>query len=245
MPDLPGRGHPELTRADGERRRGAVVDTGAVTATRTKVEDPRTIDLTPLPEVTEIVAVGVLHASRQHRAALVALVDEASDLELMVEGDASGDPVAELARTMPDVAVIDADALGVEGVAAIVERLPAIAIVAVSDDDGPELGPIVLAGATSTATTSASAASGGSIGLDVVIHEAFSRRAVLTKGAAAGVWSEVDAAGIDLPTEEHDLLLDLAAGRTLGDLAGSANVSITSLASLLASALARIRAARR
>jgi len=219
-----------------------------VTATRTKVEDPRTIDLTPLPEVTEIVAVGVLHSSRQHRAALVALVNEASDLELMTEGDASGDPVAELARTMPDVAVVDADALGAEGVAAIVERLPAIAIVAVSEDDGPELGAVVLAGATSTATTSASSAGGaggGSIGLDVVIHEAFSRRAVLTKGAAAGVWSEVDAAGIDLPTEEHDLLLDLAAGRTLDDLAGSANVSITSLASLLATSLARIRAARR
>ena len=213
-----------------------------MTATRTKVEDLSNVDLTPLPEVTEIVAVGVLHGSRQHRAALVALVNDAEDLELLVEADASADPVAELARTMPDVAVVDADALGVEGVAAIAEHLPAIAIVAVGDDDGPELGRIVVAGATSTATTSAAS---GIVGLDVVIRDAFSRRAVLTKGAAAGLWSAADAGGIDLPPDERDLLLDLAAGRTLDDLAASAHVSRTSLASLLATVAARVRIASR
>jgi DNA-binding NarL/FixJ family response regulator len=216
-----------------------------VTAVRTKVEDLSSVDLTPLPEVTEIVAVGVLHGSRQHRAALVALVEGAEDLELLVEAGTSADPVAELARTMPDVAVVDADALGVEGVAAIARELPAIAVVAVSDDDGTGLGAVVAAGATSTATTSTTSGAPGIAGLDVVIRDAFSRRAVLTKGAAAGLWSAADEGGIDLPAVERDLLLDLAAGRSLDDLAASAHVSRSSLASLLATAAARIRAAVR
>lgn len=209
-----------------------------MTATRTKVDEVAQIDLTPLPEVTEVVAVGVLHGSRQQRAALVSVVEQADDLELLVEGDPAGDLVAELARTMPDVAVVDVDVVGAAGIAAIADQLPAVAIVAVSDDDTPALGEAVLAGAISAATTS----SGGIDDIDVVIREAFSRRSVLTKGAAAGVWSAVDTAGLVLDPDDADLLLDLAAGRDLADLAAATNRSRTSCSSQLATMVARIRA---
>ena len=211
-----------------------------MTATRTKVDDLGTVDLTPLPAVTDVVAVGIVHRSRQHRAALAELVGAADDLELLVEANAGTEPLAELARTMPDVAVVDLDAVGVDGIDALARQLPAIALVVVAEDDGPALGDALLAGATSVATTA-----GGTAAVGALLRDAFARRASLTRGAAARVVEVVEATGADLPADELGLLQDLAAGRTVADCAEARGDARSAVAASLAAAVVRVGPAAR
>lgn len=204
-----------------------------MTATRSKIDRDGPVDASPLPAVAGTISVAVIHRSRQDRTRLVAAIKAGDDLEVIIEGDQAD--LGELGRLVPDVAVIETALLSDEVLEAFVRTLPAIALVAVADSDGPSLGTAALGGAVATTVTTDTDT------IADIVEFAHLRLAWITRRTANAVLDRAEAEGVPLPEAERELLTDLVAGHTVATKADHDRCEPAEIAAILTSALLRTR----
>ena len=203
-----------------------------MTASRSKIDRDGPIETSPLPAVAATISVAVLHRSRQDRTRLVTAISAGDDLDVVIEGDRV--EVDELRRLVPDVAVVEAALLTDEVQSVFGVDLPAVAVIAVADEDSPALGTAVLAGAVSSTLSS------DTENIASIVEFAHLRLAWLTRRSANTVLDRAET-GADLPEAEHEILRDLVAGHTVESKAQDDRCEPAEVAATLTSALVRTR----